>query len=77
LGSVAPIERFAEHRFDDGLTTDIQRVCLSVQFPQHRCSEVYIGQMNCRPEEFEPICEVTGVVLPAGGISAIFSAAIG
>jgi hypothetical protein len=28
LCTVASVERLAEHRFDDGLTTDVQSVCL-------------------------------------------------
>jgi hypothetical protein len=65
LGTVAPIERFTEHRFDDGLTTDIQHLCLSIQFLQHRGGEVYVDALNCGPDNGEPVREVTRDVLPA------------
>ena len=56
---VAPIERFTQHRFDDGLTADIQRLCLSIELLQHRGSEVHIHALNWRPDNSELIREVT------------------
>jgi hypothetical protein len=58
LCTVASVERFTEHGLDDGLTTNIQRLCLSIQFLEHRGGEVYIDPLNCRPDDCELIREV-------------------